>query len=487
MKQTLHIFKKDVRHLWPQIAVALVLAVSHAILDVLSKPTWNPSTERINQLAGFSSLLLVLAWWNLIAAAIHEEVLPGDRQFWVTRPYSWKSLLGAKILFILAFVNLPLLVSDCFILGTQGFPIIQNLPDLLLRQPRVSAWLILPALVLATVTSGLGQFVLAILAVCAGIVSEAMLVQALFVPQGASVGVDFVNVGNGTLLLVIFVVAVFWQFAKRQTASVRAVLAVFLFVISPAISAIPWPRHQPETGRLPEIHLSFDFSPRSDSEPRSYSGDCLMLPVKVSGLRSGTSLIGHGEAKIFSAARVNAQLEQTNGRYFLDIRPLDAAMTDSLRSRPANLRVSLHVTEVTNEIVARVPAQQPSISLPQVGICEKFLEGPNPGLICRSGVRASPSTLVTLEYPGFRSGPASMGTLSDRGQIVNGLSPVYKWMTTLGDFSGPPDVHPQSILSAWNHPGAQWVFTVQHPIGEATRDLEQSNVDLSPYLLPEYH
>jgi hypothetical protein len=35
---------------------------------------------------------------------IHAEALVGDRRFWLTRPYEWKKLLGAKALFLLVFL-----------------------------------------------------------------------------------------------------------------------------------------------------------------------------------------------------------------------------------------------------------------------------------------------------------------------------------------------------------------------------------------------
>jgi hypothetical protein len=45
------------------------------------------------------ALPLFLAACILAIAAVHEDRLTGDRQFWVTRPYLWKSLLLAKALF----------------------------------------------------------------------------------------------------------------------------------------------------------------------------------------------------------------------------------------------------------------------------------------------------------------------------------------------------------------------------------------------------
>jgi hypothetical protein len=87
MRQALHIFKKDVRYLWYEIAITLALVV---------------------MFVGFRwiEFILPIAWCYLAARVIYAEPLPGDRVFWITRPYAWKSLLAAKALFILTFVNL---------------------------------------------------------------------------------------------------------------------------------------------------------------------------------------------------------------------------------------------------------------------------------------------------------------------------------------------------------------------------------------------
>ena len=105
MRQTLHIFKKDVRHLWFEIAAAITVVVAFGFTGA-RRALWlaDPLTNRT---AAWTMVLILLplTWWTLIARVIHDEALPGDRQFWITRPYSWKSLLGAKALFILAFIN----------------------------------------------------------------------------------------------------------------------------------------------------------------------------------------------------------------------------------------------------------------------------------------------------------------------------------------------------------------------------------------------
>ena len=66
------------------------------------------------------SLLLLAFWAFLCARLIQAEPIPGDRQFWITRPYEWSSLLGAKLLFVVVCIGIPLLAADASILGERG-------------------------------------------------------------------------------------------------------------------------------------------------------------------------------------------------------------------------------------------------------------------------------------------------------------------------------------------------------------------------------
>src|SRR5205807_2024067 len=98
---------------------------------------------------------------------IHAEPIPGDRQFWVTRPYRWQSLLAAKMMFIVAFVHIPLAFSQMVIVGRAGFPVAANWDGLAWEQVFQAANVTLPAAVLAAVTSGMIGFALSALGVFA--------------------------------------------------------------------------------------------------------------------------------------------------------------------------------------------------------------------------------------------------------------------------------------------------------------------------------
>jgi hypothetical protein len=163
MKRILAIFRKDVRHLWPQAVLLVVLMALSAALD----PTY--SGIRVPYYEFFAILILPVACWLVIVSAIHEEKLPGDRQYWLTRPYSWKELLAAKLLWIAVFVNLPLLLCHLAVFLAVGLPLSEQWRPLLWRQVFFTAFYILPAAALASITRTIGRMVAAALLVAAGI------------------------------------------------------------------------------------------------------------------------------------------------------------------------------------------------------------------------------------------------------------------------------------------------------------------------------
>ena len=110
MRQAIHIFRKDARYCWPYIAAVVALTAVHAWQASVDTP-W-PEDYRLYTSDSLIALLMVLAWWLVIGAAVHGECLTGDRQFWTTQPYSWRSLLAAKLLFFAVFLALPVFISD---------------------------------------------------------------------------------------------------------------------------------------------------------------------------------------------------------------------------------------------------------------------------------------------------------------------------------------------------------------------------------------
>jgi hypothetical protein len=222
MRQAIHIFAKDARHWrWPLALLMALMAMRTAIapryVPVYNGWAWNKALDALG-------LTLPLVWWFLIAAAIHDDSLEGDRQFWLTRPYSWRSLLGAKALFVLAFVFAPLAVSDAIILAADGFsPLTPALPWF----ECLKLIILLPAVVLASVTRGMRQFLFGCLLV-------AVALSALIQSGGAMRPMEDRPAWSVALCFLPPLALVAWQFARRRTVWARAIAAAgFVWLIVP--------------------------------------------------------------------------------------------------------------------------------------------------------------------------------------------------------------------------------------------------------------
>src|SRR5580698_7849450 len=148
MQQAWHIFQKDVRYLYREIALLLAFAVLYACL-----------LQAGGRLRGDTSDALELLYFAVvlftIARLIHAESIPGVNQFWITRPYRWHSLLAAKIIFVIAFIQLPALLAQTLILLVGGFPLPAILAGLLWTQVLIVLAVTVPCCALASMTTGM--------------------------------------------------------------------------------------------------------------------------------------------------------------------------------------------------------------------------------------------------------------------------------------------------------------------------------------------
>jgi ABC-type lipoprotein export system ATPase subunit len=178
-------------------------------------------------------------WWTLIARVIHDEALPGDSQYWTTRPYSWKSLLAAKMLFILAFINLPMLVADALIVRAHGLPLGTALPGLLWSQVLLAVVFVLPIATLSGLTTGFVQLIFAVLTPC--VIALGVAVVAPEVVLGGYSGASQ-RVKSYYALLVIAIASsaiLVWQYSRRRTAAARSMAAVAGILVLLGMTLIP--------------------------------------------------------------------------------------------------------------------------------------------------------------------------------------------------------------------------------------------------------
>lgn len=92
MNQVLHIFKKDLRRHWPEILISLALLAiytRHELHLWQTSPEFSSTSSFFFDLSGrFIPFFLVLSWIFLILRVVQSETLVGDRQWWVTKPFS---------------------------------------------------------------------------------------------------------------------------------------------------------------------------------------------------------------------------------------------------------------------------------------------------------------------------------------------------------------------------------------------------------------
>ena len=115
MGQAIHIFKKDVRHLRFEIAVAITVAGLFAFIET-KHALWPVDLVNSRTPASYLALLLLpVAWWMLIGRAIHDEAFRGRSILDHTAIFMAQPA-EREITFHFAFINLPMLIAhngDC--------------------------------------------------------------------------------------------------------------------------------------------------------------------------------------------------------------------------------------------------------------------------------------------------------------------------------------------------------------------------------------
>jgi hypothetical protein len=258
MRQTLHIFKKDVRHLRWEIGLALLLTAAFASSDIADNQRLANGGDQILK------SLLPLSWLYLIGRVIQSEALPGNKQFWLTRPYSRKSLFAAKVLFLLTFITLPMMVSDSVILGMAGFSPAGHLSGLLWEQ--VLRWMVLiaPAMAVAAITTGTAEQAGSLLLGLAFFFCVTRLERG-FTDWGvrewirSSIAVSFAGAGVAGIVVLQY----FWG----KTVSAR-IAAAGLVGLGSLIAFLP-PIAERPIDAAPSLRVTLDPSIATNSLPRS--------------------------------------------------------------------------------------------------------------------------------------------------------------------------------------------------------------------------
>lgn len=409
MRQAFHIFKKDTRYLWFEITVALLLVATFIFIET-RMASWftNFGMNRSSIVVWtFAKLLLPFTWTLLIVRVVHAEALPGDRQFWLTRPYAWRSLLLAKALFILAFVNLPLLVADVAILHAYGFSPGSEWQGLLWRQILLTVVVVIPAAALAAITTGFVQIFSACLVLFVSVLLWNLVTRNTW-SYGSWIPLEWVSVYSVLLMTTLAGLGVLiWQYARKKTVAARLIVIAAAISATLAMTFLPW-----TTAFAIQTHLS---KQKIDQAPVQISLDAekkwmaraliqkdgeveLSVPLRMTGLPSGTQvqLDGLGiyvetqDKKMWRPDQQPFIEVLSTGNEFLLNTSMAGSFYQKVKDRAVTLRGSLYYTLYGNRKTGRIPFQDKALPVTRMGRCSAGQISQKAGyfLFCYSAFRS---------------------------------------------------------------------------------------------------
>ena len=287
MRSVWVIFRKDIRRLWWQIAIVILLQAVLARED-----RWRSDTY-VGMLESWLNLLLPLAWACLIAQAVHGEPLIGDREFWMTRPYRRPQLLAAKALFVLVFVQAPAFIAGFWIVASRALLTSSTAPHLLGKQLAILCAITLPAMALAAIVRNFMQFVFVMI-----VAPVAALVLASGFRGPLPIAEPFRYETLAAVLTAAALAILFFQFIRRRTRFSRIVGASAV-VAAVALYVFPLPgllgQLQAEASAAPfqpSLQVLPPSVPAADPGPNQVWID---LPLKLSGIPEGTAFQGSAQ------------------------------------------------------------------------------------------------------------------------------------------------------------------------------------------------
>jgi len=432
MKQILHIFAKDARRFWPEILVSLAVTAAF----VRFYPNQWRGTEAVALGAGVGAVaggishflanalivLIPVSWWLLISRVIHGERLIGHTQFWLTRPYEWKKLFAAKMLFLLTFLYLPLFIAQCLLLATAGFHPLAYLPGLLYNLLLITGIFVLPLVALSSVTSSFAKMTLVLLGAALLVAGIAALTTYLPSHTTGSVASP---VGDRLSFVIVFCgcgAVVVLQYALRKT--LRSWLALIAIPILLCTLAIGDPdqalmnRTYPSAVSSAPAPVQFQFS--SDQMHQGIANTTrdsneleINIPLRVSGVADGSLVIPEAVKVAIDApdgshwdspwqAIYNQRLLSTTSDSNVNFR-VGRAAYDKFKSMPVALHLTFALTLAKAEATTQVPLPASDFSVPNFGVCtpqSSWLEFPGEfaSIYCKAALRQPKLTYVNLRW-----------------------------------------------------------------------------------------
>jgi hypothetical protein len=484
MHLILHTFRKDIRHLWPAVAVTCLM------LGELGRQDRWRADSLAAPLEGWLNLLLTMAWSMLADLAVLEEPLVGERNFWTTRPHHWPALLASKLVFVLVTIHLPLLLADLYVLAARGFSPANALGPILWKQLLFFGAVTLPSIALASLLRNFTHFVIAVFAIAAGIA---------ILNDGFQRFPDFprleINLTHAAIrmLLAAAALAVIWtQYARRRVIPAR-VTAIAAMLAAASLSAWLPARasyafigsSSPET---PRISLRSSPTVPSPSTLARFGGaqTVALLPIAIAAAPAGHFRIPFVEVEIVLPDRArlrsavpspNRPFERIDFTAYAFCNPPDwlaLRFSGQAWERVRNARVRIHGTAAFDfcrpgETAVLFP--DGSADIPGMGRCTAMTVDDRYGeqilkVFCESPRNLPAASIALRHEPSgreWRLGLNSASTYSP-GPHETWLSPLHRGQSFF-----------RLTTSVESAPGSRWLVPVS--------DLPSARIEITPEIV----
>lgn len=434
MKQILRIFVKDARH------QRLEILISFAVLAALvftCHYRWQIGAMPYGSSVGFLALagsvsdlpsllafVVPLSWWLLISPLVHAEKLVGDSEFWITRPYDWKKLLTAKVLFLIVFLYIPLLSAQCLMLAEAGFSPFSTFRSILYDSLLVTCVLVLPLVALASVTRNFARMTLAVLGGAVCLIAIVLLQLTFYSPDRTALPhqseISFYLAVSLCLAVIIV------QYSRRN-AKISWVLLALLVVLfgafimggapDDALMDRNYPGHQQKV-----IPAQFAYQEKEGTAAsvlvaqRGRVG--ISIPVLVSGVPNGTvtipdflkvTLQSPSGARWTSAWQSISMDKFSPGERLASAQfTMPLAVYDELIGKPLSVQITFALSEARAENVERFNLDRDDFAASGARICTAisgYAERPDEigGIACRAPLEPE----LTLVNSAWSSAPCS--------------------------------------------------------------------------------
>jgi hypothetical protein len=412
-------------------------------------------------------VLLTISWVMLTTRAVHAEGLVGDRQFWLTRPYEWKSLLAAKALFVGVFVVAPLAIAQCLLLVRAGLNPMASMGGLAFNLLLIVGMLVLPLVAIAAVTADFTRMTLTLLGVVLGIgvlvfvismhmslpVQGPLLGSLIFTAMGDPFlpSRDLVSTGHHSqlpialLLMAVCATAVVVQYARRRTAVSRMILlalpvALTVLVLLTAHGSGPAhpfsdPTYAPlAAGVTPPVELTYapdEKHPFYVSKGENPVG--VRIPLSVSGLAADRAVIAGAYPKVtITGADGYVWSENTSEFYPEKFAPtsqwthdgfnIPRTIYDRLKTGPVTISLSFALSELqaTKSVRMTMPLPGHDVSVAEYGVCSrKYVH--QAMFTCRTALREPPLTYASADWQDTPCAAGQTGLGQVRGDYWAGM------------------------------------------------------------------